>query len=126
MPRIKVTVPEELLKLATARAEELGKSVDELYAAAIERYVDTTKSSSAGSVRSRISFPRASPQIAIELSEELYKRADQAAKRQDKRRHVLYADAMANHLAAAQAPTESAMDRGHDLPSGAWRPIGPT
>ena len=56
MPRIKVTVPDELLKAATARAEELGKNIDELYAEAIERYVDATKSSSAGSVRSRISI----------------------------------------------------------------------
>ncbi|MEA2192545.1 MAG: hypothetical protein QOI73_2666 [Solirubrobacteraceae bacterium] len=125
MPRIRITAPEQLLDVAAARAEELGKNINELYAEAIERYVDTTESASAGSVRSRINIPRPSPQIAIELPEELYQRAEKAAKRQGKRRHVLYADALAYHLAAG-APAESAIDRGHDLPSGAWRPKEPT
>lgn len=126
MPRIKVSVPEELLKVSIDRAEQLGKSLDELYADAIDRYVDSTKNSSPGAVRSRIGIPRSSPQIAVEISEELYKRADEAAKHQGKRRHVMYADALANYLAAGGAPAESALDRGHDLPSGAWRPTGPT
>jgi len=101
MPRIKVTVPEELLKVATERAEKLGKTIDELYGEAIERYVHSTRNSTRGSVRSRFVIPRSAPQIVIEIPEELYKRADQAAKRQDKRRHVLYADALYNHLIAS-------------------------
>jgi hypothetical protein len=126
MPRIRVTVPDELLQVATARGEELGKNIDELYLEAIERYLDVTKNSSAGALRSRFTIPRSSPEIVIELPEELYRRADIAAKRLGKRRHVMYADALAHHLVAAGAPTESALDRGHDLPSGAWRPMGPT
>jgi metal-responsive CopG/Arc/MetJ family transcriptional regulator len=126
MPRIKVSVPDELLRVAVERAEQLGQSLDELYAEAIERYVDATKNSSAGAVRSRFIIPRSSPQIVIEIPEDLFQRADRAAKRQDKRRHVMYADALAQHLIAAGAPAESALDRGHDLPSGAWRPMGPT
>jgi metal-responsive CopG/Arc/MetJ family transcriptional regulator len=126
MPRIRVAVPDELLKVANARAEQLGKNLDELYAEAIERYVNATKNSSAGSVRSRFIFPRSSPEIVIEIPEELFQRADKAAKRQGKRRHVMYAEALAQHLKAAGAPAESALDRGHDLPSGAWRPMGPT
>ena len=86
----------------------------------------TTKDVSPGSVRSRISIPRSSPKIAIELPEDLFQRADAAAKRQGKRRDVLYADALAYHLKAASAPAESAFDRGHDLPSGAWRSTGST
>jgi hypothetical protein len=126
MPRVRVTVPDQLLEVAAARAEELGKSVDELYVEAISRYIEVTKNSSAGSVRSRFAIPRSSPQIVIEMPEELFGRADKAAKLQGKRRHVMYADALYNHLAAAGAPAESALDRGHDLPSGAWRPMGPT
>jgi metal-responsive CopG/Arc/MetJ family transcriptional regulator len=126
MPRIKVTVPDELLKVATAKAEEIGKNLDELYADAIERYVKTTETSSAGAVRSRFIIPRSSPQVVVELTEELYQRAEKAAKRQGKRRHVLYADALANHLGATGAPAGSAFDRGHDLPETAWRPKGPT
>ena len=123
MPRIKVKMPDELVKLAAERAEEVGKTLDELYAEAIERYVDVTKNASAGSLRSRINFPRSSPEIVIELPEELYKRADNVAKRLGKRRHVMYADALANLLTAGAASSESALDRGHDLPSGAWRDV---
>ena len=126
MPRVRVTAPDQLLQVAAATAEQLGKNINELYAEAIERYVDATKNASAGSVRSRIMIPRSSPQIAIELPEELFARAEKAAKRQGKARHVIYADALAYHLAAAGAPAESALDHGHDLPSGAWRPTGPT
>ena len=101
MPRIRVTAPDQLLKVAAARAEQLGTNVDELYAEAIERYVDATKNSSAGSVRSRINIARSSPKIAIEIPEDLFQRADEAAKRQGKRREVLYADALAYHLKKA-------------------------
>jgi metal-responsive CopG/Arc/MetJ family transcriptional regulator len=126
VPRVRVSVPDELLKVAGQRAERLGKDLGELYVEAIERYVDATKNSSVGAVRSRFIVPRSSPQIAIDIPEGLYKRADQAAKRQDKRRHVMYADALADYLIATEPPSESALDRGHDLPGGAWRPIGPT
>ena len=122
MPRIRVGVPDELLKAATARAEQLGKSLDELYAEAIERYVDVTRNSSAGSVRTRFIISRSSPAIVIDIPEKLILRADKAAKRLGKRRDIMYADALARHLVAARAPAESALDRGHDLPSGAWRP----
>jgi hypothetical protein len=126
MPRIRVTAPDQLLQVAAERAEQLGTNIDELYAEAIERYITATKNASAGSVRSRMVFPRASPKIAVELPEELFKRADLAAKLQGKRREVLYADALAYHLAAAGPPADSALDQGHDLPSGAWRPTGET
>lgn len=122
MPRIRVSVPDQLLKAATRRAEQLGKDLDELYAEAIERYIDATKNSSAGSVRSRFIISRSSPAIVIEIPEKLIQRADKAAKRLGKRREIMYADALAKHLAAAGSPAESALDRGHDLPSGAWRP----
>ena len=122
MPRIKVSAPDQLLQVAAETAEQLDKSIHELYAEAIEHYIDATKSASPGSVRSRISIPRSSPRIAIEIPEELFVRADQVAKLQGKRREVMYADALAYHLAGTAAPGDSALDRGHDLPSGAWRP----
>jgi metal-responsive CopG/Arc/MetJ family transcriptional regulator len=124
MPRIKVAVPEELLKVAAESAEQLGKNLDELYVEAIERYVESTKNASAGSVRSRFIIPRSAPQIVVEIPEELYLRADKAAKRQGKQRQIIYADALYKHLTAAGATADSAFDRGHDLPDGAWRPTG--
>jgi len=114
-------VPEELLNVATERAEQVGKSIDELFAEAIERYVNATSNSSAGSVRSRFVIPTSAPQIAVDIPEELYRRADKAAKRQGKRRQVMYADALYNHLAGTVASAGSALDQGHDLPSAAWR-----
>lgn len=124
MPRIRVKVPDELLKLAAARAAQLGKTPDELFAEAIERYIVATRNSSAGSLRGRSTVSPSSPEIVIEIPEALFQRAEKAAKRLGKRRHVMYADALARHLAAAAAPGESALDRGHDLPSGASRPTG--
>ncbi len=121
MPRIRVAVPEELLNVAAEQAEQRGRSIDELYAEAIERYVKATGNSSAGAVRSRFIIPSSAPQIAVEIPEALYKRADMAAKRQGKRRHVMYADALYSHLIASVGSAESALDQGHDLPSGAWR-----
>lgn len=125
MPRIRITAPDQLLQVAAERAEQDGKSIKELYAEAIDRYVRVTANATPGSVRSRITFPNGSPQIGIELAEELFERADKAAKRQNKRRQVLYADALAYHLKAG-ASAESAIDRGHDLPDGAWRAKEPT
>ena len=121
MPRIKVAVPEELLNIAADRAEEVGKSIDELFAEAVERYVKATNNSSAGSVRSRFVIPTSAPQIAVEIPEALYKRADMAAKRQGKRRNVMYTDALYNHLSGTVGAAESALDKGHDLPAAAWR-----
>jgi hypothetical protein len=124
VPQIGVILPDQLLKVATAKAEELGKSLDELYAEALERYVRVTKHASAGSVRSRIMIPRSSPEIVVEVPEELFEQAEEAAKRQEKRVPIMYVDALAYHLAKAGVPAQSALDQGHDLPSGAWRPKG--
>ena len=126
MPRVRFAVPEELLKVAAESAEQLGMDLDELYVEAIERYVEATKNASAGAVRSRFIIPRKSPQIVIEIPEDLLQRADKAAKRQGKQRQIIYADALYKHLTAAGATAESAFDRGHDLPHGAWRPTEPS
>jgi predicted transcriptional regulator len=119
MPRIRVTVPDQLLEVATARGEQLGKSIDELYAEAIARYIEATKNSSPGSLRSRHAIPRSSPEIVIEIPEALYQQAQKVAKRLGKARHVMYAEALATHVGPA-APADSALDRGHD-PGSAWR-----
>jgi predicted transcriptional regulator len=140
MPRIRVTLPERLLEVATTRGEELGKSLDELYVEAIERYIKATKDSSAGSLRSRHAIPRSSPEIVIEIPEELYQRAKKVAKRLGKERHVMYSEALATHVSSGASAgsaldrghdpgtawrdkgADSAIDRGHSLPDGAWRP----
>ncbi len=123
MPRVRVKIPDELLQTAATRAQELGKHIDELYAEAIDRYVADNQDASAGSLRSRSGMPRAAPQLTIEIPEDLFQRADKLAKRLGKRRDVMYAEALASHVKHVPA-ADSALDQGHDLPSGAWRPKG--
>jgi predicted transcriptional regulator len=126
MPRVRVTLPDELLQHAASMAEQLEKPLDELCVEAIEGYVDAYKDASAGSLRSRRAFiPRGSPQIGVQVPDELLKRADKLAKRLEKRRDVLYAEALTRYVLASVPAGDSAFDQGHDLPTGAWRPKGP-
>jgi predicted transcriptional regulator len=126
MPRVRVSVPDELLQHAATMAERLERPLDELCVEAIEGYVDAHQDASAGSMRSRRAFiPRGSPQISVQIPDDLIKRADTLGKRLEKRRDVLYAEALTRHVLANVPEGDSAFDRGHDLPSGAWRPKGP-
>lgn len=125
MPNVRVRLPDELLQRAATRAHELGSHINELYAEAIDRYVELNKNASAGSLRSRGGMPRAAPQLIIEIPEELFQRAEKLAKRLGKRRDLMYAEALARHLTYAPVG-DSALDQGHDLPSGAWRPKEPS
>jgi predicted transcriptional regulator len=127
--RVDVKQPEELLALAARHSEQLRKPIDLLYAEAIERYIVVTKHATAGSLRSRAIMPRTSPYVTIELPEELFERADALAERLEKKRDVLYAEALAKALAKLEtrAPSaDSALDQGHDLPRGAWRDVKST
>jgi methyl coenzyme M reductase alpha subunit len=117
-------VTEQLLEIAGARAEQLGKPIDELYAEAIDRYIEVTKHARPGSVRSRHLMLRTSPRITIEIPDELFQRAEEHAARLEKRRDIMYTEALAK-LVARDVPTDSALKEGHDLPSGAWRAKGP-
>ncbi len=121
MPRVKVMIPDELLQKAATAAQEQGRSIDELYAASIERYVETNRSASPGSLRSRHGIPGRSPSLTIEIPEALFQSAEKLAKRLGKRRDVLYSEALARHVASSH-PASSALDRGHDLPDGAQAP----
>ena len=94
-----------------------------MYAEAIDRYVEVNQNASAGALRSRSGMPRAAPQLTIEIPEELLQRGDKLAKRLGKRRDVMYAEALAKHVQHAPA-ADSALNQGHDLPSGAWRAKG--
>ncbi len=126
---MRVRQPEELLELAVATAEQVGKSLDVLYAEAIERYIEVTKHATAGALRSRPSARRTSAYVTIELPEELFELAENVAERQEKTRDVMYAEALAKALAklvARRPAADGALNQGHDLPSGAWRPKGPT
>jgi predicted transcriptional regulator len=126
MPRVRVALPDELLQHAATMAQQRGQPIDELYVEAIAGYVEAYKDASAGSLRSRRAFiPRGSPQISVQIPEELLKRADKLAKRLDKRRDVVYAEALTRHVLAKVPAGDGAFDQGHDLPSGAWRPKGP-
>jgi predicted transcriptional regulator len=124
MPRVRVSLPDELLQRAATRAAEAGKSMGELYADAVARYVEVNKHASAGSLRSRAGAPRAMQQLTVDIPEEVFQRAEKLAKRLGKRRDVMYAEALVRHMASGPA-AESALDAGHDLPSGAWRARGP-
>jgi predicted transcriptional regulator len=126
---VRVKQPEELLQLAATTAERVGKPIDVLYAEAIERYIEVTKHATAGALRSRIVIPRKSPYVTIEIPEDLFERAEDVAERLEKKREVMYADALAKALAklVPRAPAgDSALNQGHDLPSGAWRKREPT
>lgn len=123
MPRVRVRIPDELLQHVATAAQRQGRSVDELYAEAVARYVEVNKSASPGSLRSRTGMPLSSPTLTIEIPEDLFQRGDKLAKRLGKKRDVLYAEALARHIAHAPAG-DSALNQGHDLPSGAWRPKG--
>jgi predicted transcriptional regulator len=127
MPRVRVTLPDELLQYAATTAQQRDKPMDELYVEAIEGYVKAHQTASPGSMRSRAAMiPRGSPQLSVEIPDDLRKRADVLGKRLGKRRDVLYAEALANYLLRDAPAGDSALDRGHDLPSGAWRPKGST
>ncbi len=121
MPRVRISVSDALLQVAAAEAEERGKPLDELFEEAIERYVKTTAGASAGSLRTSYGVPRNSPTVAIELAEQTYQSANVVAKRLGKRRELLYGDALIKYLALTSSSADSAFDRGHDLPEGAWR-----
>ncbi len=127
--QVEVKQPQELLELAATMADQLGKPIDVLYAEAIDRYIEVTKHATAGALRSRSFMPRGSPRVTVEIPEDLYERAEQAAERQEKTRDVMYAEALAKALAKLTAGTPSAvsaLDQGHDLPSGAWRSVKPS
>ena len=122
MPRVRVTLPDELLQHAATMAQQLDRPIDELYVEAIEGYVEAHKDATPGSMNSRRAFvPRGSPQLSVQIPEELINRADKVAKRLGKRRDVLYAEALTRFVLAKLPAGDSALDRGHDLPSGAWR-----
>lgn len=118
MPRVRVSIPDPLLQRAATAAHAEGRKIDDLYEEAIARYVESTKNASPGSVRSRGGMPRGSPKLTVEISEELFQQADKLAKRLGKTRDILYAEALARHVPET-SPTQSALDQGHELPSGA-------
>ena len=127
MLRVRITLRDELLQLAATMAEDEGKQLDEMFVEAIERYVKTFQNATPGSLRSRaMIIPRGSPQLGVQVPEDLYQRANQLAKRLGKRRDALYGEALANYVTRGAPAGDSALDRGHDLPSGAWRAKGST
>jgi predicted transcriptional regulator len=124
MPRVRITLPDGLLQHAATMASEQDKELNDLFVEAIEDYVKVHQTASPGSLRSRaIIIPRGSPQLGVQMPEELYKRADQLGKRLGKRRDALYGEALVRWVMRA-APADSAFDQGHDLPTGAWRAKG--
>jgi metal-responsive CopG/Arc/MetJ family transcriptional regulator len=125
MPKVKVRATDQLLTAVDTRAQERGQTLSEFYADAIESYLEVTKNASAGAVRSRFVVPRTGPEVVIELPEKLFERAEKAAKRQGKPRHVLYVDAVARKLMAG-THEGSALDEGHGLPAGAQHPLRPS
>lgn len=124
MPRVKVSIPDPLLQVAADAAQAAGKKIDDLYEAAIIEFIEANKNTRAGAVRNRGGMPASSPKLTIEIPEKLFQEAEKVAKRLGKRRDAIYAMALEQHVKYdANAP--SALDQGHDLPSGAWRPNKP-
>ncbi len=121
MPRVKITIPALMLETAQARAQEVDNSISELFAEALVRYLKSTEHATPGSLRSRSRIPRSSPVIAVEIPDELFQAADKRAERLEKSRDVMYCEALARHVPRRPAGP-GALDQGHDLPAGAWRP----
>lgn len=120
MPRVKVSVPDPVLQRAADAAHAAGQKIDDVYTEALIAYVESTKNASPGSVRSRGGIPRGSPKLTVEIPEELFQRADKLAKRLGKTRDTMYSEALARHVPET-GRSQSALDQGHDLPSGAQR-----
>lgn len=120
MPRVRISVPDPVLQRAADAAHAAGKQIDDVYTEALVAYVESTKNASRGSVRSRSGIPRGSPKLTVEIPEDLFQTADRLAKRLGKTRDTMYAEALARHVPET-GRSQSALDQGHDLPSGAWR-----
>ena len=120
MPRVKVMIPDPLLQVAADAAHAAGKRIDDLYEAAIVEFIEANQHTRAGALRNRGGMPASSPKLTIEISEKLFQEAEKVAKRLGKRRDALYAIALAAHV-KYEANAPSALDQGHDLPTGAWR-----
>ncbi len=124
MPRVKVMIPDPLLQVAADAAHAAGKKIDDLYEAAIVEFIEANQHTRPGALRNRGRIPASSPKLTIEIPEDLFQEAEKLAKRLGKRRDAIYALALEKHVDyAANAP--SALDQGHDLPTGAWRSKGP-
>lgn len=123
MPRVKVSVPDPVLQRAADAAHAAGEKIDDVYTEALIAYVESTKNSSPGSLRSRSGIPRGSPKLTVEIPEDLFQKAEKLAKRLGKTRDTLYAEALARHVPET-GRSQSALDQGHDLPSGASRARG--
>lgn len=121
MPRVKVSIPDPLLQVAADAAQAAGKKLDDLYVAGIAEFIEANRNTRPGALRNKGGMPASSPKLTIEIPEALFQEAEKVAKRLGKRRDAIYAMALATHVKYdANAP--SALDQGHDLPSGAWRP----
>ena len=120
MPRVRISVPDPVLQRAADAAHAAGEKIDDVYTAALMAYVESTKNASPGSVRSRSGIPRGSPKLTVEIPADLFQTVDKLAKRLGKTRDTLYAEALARHVPET-GRSQSALDQGHDLPSGAWR-----
>ena len=115
MPRVKVKLPDGLLQKAADRARELDKPLDELWSEAISTYVENNKDMRADAVRSRGGIPRSAPALTVEVSEELFERAEKLLKRVRKQRDWLYCEALAKHLSYNAGSSHD--PHGHTLPN---------
>lgn len=124
MPRVKVSIPDPLLQVAADAAHAAGRKIDDLYEEALVKFIEANKHTRPGALRNRGRMPVSSPKLTIEIPEELFQEAEKVAKRLGKKRDALYAMALEGHV-KSNADTASALDQGHDLPTGAWRPNRP-
>ncbi len=124
MPRVKVSIPDPLLQVAADAAQAAGKKIDDLYETAIVEFIEANKHTRPGALRNRGRMPASSPKLTIEVPEDLFQEAEKVAKRLGKRRDVIYAIALEAHV-KYKIDAPSALDQGHDLPTGAWRQKGP-
>jgi predicted transcriptional regulator len=124
MPRVKISIPDPLLQVAADQAHAAGEKIDALYETAIAGYVERHKAGEEGKPRSAGGMPRSAIKLTIEISEELFQEADKLAKRLGMRRDVLYAIALAKHVAYdanAGADDNHGAGDGRGMPTGRWQ-----
>ena len=118
MPRVGLRIPRHVLKQVDAAAERMETSRDELYAAALAAYLRVNEHHHVPDDRSasRATWERARlPRIAVDLSDDHLRRATRLAKRLDRPRDMLMAEAVAGYVQRDRT-TVRQLEFGHDAP----------
>ncbi len=118
MPRVALRITRHVLDQLDAATEELGTSRDAFYARAIDAYLraNEDKSAPVEPGASRGAWERARlARVVVDLSDAHLQRSTTLAKRFDKPRDLLLAEAVAEYMQRDEPPLRL-LEFGHDAP----------